>query len=64
MAGSEPYASTLMSPAPTKLKKVSVRLFAADVTALKKAARADGLPWQTRLRLLVHRALGRKEEIR
>jgi hypothetical protein len=35
--------------------KVTVRLFARDVRAIKKEARALGLSWQTHLRSLVHR---------
>jgi len=35
--------------------KVTVRLFARDVRAIQKEARALGLPWQTHLRSLVHR---------
>jgi hypothetical protein len=39
------------------LTPVNTRLFAADVTLIKKIAAERGIPWQIELRLLVRRAL-------
>jgi predicted DNA binding CopG/RHH family protein len=40
-----------------RLKQVNARLFAEDVAALKRIADTKLIPWQTELRLIVHRAL-------
>lgn len=40
-----------------KLIDTHVRLFADDVSQIKKIAHERGLPWQIELRMLVRRAL-------
>ena len=46
------------------LQKTTIHLFKEDVEKAKKAAKAEGLGWQTWLRLFVRRALSRKQELR
>lgn len=46
-----------------KLQPVTTRLFAADVTEVKRRAGAQGIPWQTYLRIMINRALKRREVI-
>lgn len=46
-----------MGAGDAKLVQQTVRLFADDVKALKKAAAEKRSKWQTELRHLVHRAL-------
>lgn len=47
-----------------KLKRVNTRLFAEDVSAIKKIAAQRGLHWQIELRMLVRRALkGEQREV-
>lgn len=52
-----------MSKKTSKLLSVTTRLLASDVAELKTRAAAQGVPWQTYLRIVVTRALKRKEEI-
>lgn len=44
-------------PKSMKLEEVHARLFPDDVRKLKQIAARKLIPWQTELRLLVHRAL-------
>lgn len=47
---------------PKKLIQVHSRLFDTDVKELKRQARQEMVPWQTKLRALVHEALSRIKE--
>lgn len=42
---------------PTHITEVHSRLFSADVAKIKAIATRKMIPWQTELRLIVHRAL-------
>lgn len=46
-----------------ELQVVTTRLLASDVVEIKKRAAAQGLRWQTYFRVMVSKALQRKEEI-
>lgn len=48
---------------PTALATVTVRLFAADVEALRARAGVSGIPWHVQLRALVRAAMHSKRGI-
>ena len=41
--------------------QVHLRLYRADVAAIRREGAREGLPWQTLLRSLVHRAVSDKK---
>jgi len=47
----------------SKLVKTTIRLLVKDVAEIRKRAAEQGIPWQTYLRIVVTKALKRREEI-